>query len=177
MPPNLRRPSNSPALPACLAVAAGIAASLLAACGGSNSVTSPTATPLTPAQIQSRYSAAATLYNRTVSQVALAENAACDAGSPSVSLSACQSALSEQRQATIAYDNALRATTFTGTAATDASHLLGDDAAIESLLEQAATAPSVTLIATLQAQIVPLLATAAADAAALRTDIGLPTPT
>ena len=39
----------------------------------------------------------------------------------------------QQRQATIAYDNALRADTFTGTAATDASHLLGDDAAIEAL--------------------------------------------
>jgi len=175
MPPHLRRSPNSRSLRACLAIGAGLTASL-AACGGSNSVTSPTATPLTPAQIQSRYAAAATTYNRTMGQVALAENAACDAASPSVSLSACQSALSEQRQATIAYDNALRATTFSGAATTDASHLLGDDAAIESLLEQAATAPNVTLIATLQAQIVPLLATAATDAATLRTDIGLPTP-
>jgi hypothetical protein len=176
MPPKLRRPSTSRPPRVCLAIGAAVTASLLGACGGSNSVTSPTATPLTPAQIQSRYSAAATLYNRTVGQVVLAENASCDAGSPGVSLSACQSALSEQRQATIAYDNSLRATTFSGAAATDASHLLGDDAAIESLLEQAATAPSVALIATLQARIVPLLATAATDAAALRTDIGLPTP-
>ena len=176
MPPCRSRFPSSRRSRACLAAGAGVIASLLAACGGSNSVTSPTPTPLTPAQIQTRYSAAAALYNRTVSQVALAENAACDAASPGVSLSACQSALSEQRQATIAYDNALRALTFSGTATNDASHLLGDDAAIESLLEQAATAPSVTLIATLQNQIVPLLATAAKDAAALRTDIGLPTP-
>ncbi len=176
MPPNRSRCSSSRPFRVRLVACAGVTAVLLAACGGSNSVTSPTPTPLTPAQIQTSYSAAATLYNRTVSQIALAENAACDAASPGVSLSACQSALSEQRQATIAYDNALRALTFSGAAAGDASHLLGDDAAIESLLEQAATAPSVTLIARLQAQIVPLLATAANDARALRTDIGLPTP-
>ena len=71
-------------------------------------------------------------------------------GSPTASLTACQTALSEQRQATIAYDNALRAIPFTGDAATDASHLLSDDAAIETLLEQAATAPSLATIASVQ---------------------------
>ena len=56
------------------------------------------------------------------------------------------------------------------------ARLLGDDAAIEKLLEQAATAPAITVIATLQAQIIPLLATAATDATALRSAIGLPAP-
>jgi len=175
MPPVPCR-SSAHRLPLRLAAVTGAVVSVLAGCGGSNSVTSPTPTPLSPAQIQARYSAAATTYNRTVAQIAVTENAACDATSPSVSLSACQSALSQQRQATIAYDNALRATPFTGVAATDASHLLSDDASIEALLEQAATAPSVAVVATLQSQIVPLLATAATAAATLRTDIGLATP-
>jgi hypothetical protein len=100
----------------------------------------------------------------------------CDAASATVALGACQTALSAQRQLTIAYDNALRAIPFTGTATTEAGHLLGDDAAIEKLLEQAATAPAITVIATLQQQVIPLLATAATDATALRQAIGLPAP-
>jgi hypothetical protein len=157
-------------------VVAPITALALAACGGSVAPASPTPTPLTVAQIQARYTAAANHYNQTEATVALAENASCDAASPTVALAACQAALSQQRQLTIAYDNALRATPFTGNAATDVTHLLGDDAAIEALLEQAATAPSVAVIATLQQQVIPLLATAAKDAAALRADIGLPAP-
>jgi hypothetical protein len=153
-----------------------LTASLLAGCGGSSPPSSPTPTPLSPAQIQARYTAAATAYNHGVTQILLQVNAACDAASPTAALTACQSALSQQRQATIAYDNALRATPFSGAAVTDASHLLSDDAAIESLLEQAATAPSLATIASVQTQIIPLLATAAAAAAALRVDIGLPTP-
>jgi hypothetical protein len=93
-----------------------------------------------------------------------------------VSLKNCQTALSGQRQLTIAYDNALRAIPFSGNAATEAARVLGDDAAIEKLLEQAATAPALTVIATLQAQVIPLLATAASDATALRTAIDLPAP-
>ena len=152
------------------------AAALLAACGGSTSPSSPTPTPLTPAQIQARYTAAATRYNQGEAQIAVTENAACDAASATVALGACQTALSAQRQLTIAYDNALRAIPFSGSAATDITHLLGDDAAVEKLLEQAATAPSITVIATLQQQIIPLLATAATDATALRGAIGLPAP-
>jgi len=79
-----------------------------------------------------------------------------------------------QRQLTIAYDNALRAISFSQTATTDVSHLLGDDAAIEKLLEQAATAAAIGDIAILQQQVIPLLATAATDASALRSAIGLP---
>ncbi len=154
-----------------------LAALGLAACGGSTAPSSPTPTPLTTAQIQARYVAAANRYNESEATIAAVENAACDASSPTVALADCQTALGQQRQATIAYDNALRAIPFSGTAATDASHLLGDDAAIESLLEQAATAPSVAVIATLQQQVIPLLATAARDATALRADIGLPAPT
>jgi hypothetical protein len=159
-----------------LFLAASLATAVLAGCGGSSSETSRTPSPLSTAQIQSRYNAAANAYNAFETQISITENAACDVGSPSSSLSACQSALSSQRQATIAYDDALRATTFTGNAAIDAAHLLSDDAAIESLLEQAATAPSLATIANVQAQVIPLLATAVTAAAALRADIGLPSP-
>ncbi len=157
-------------------VLASLAAILLVACSNASSPSSPTPTPLTTTQIQARYAAAAKQYNTSEARISLAENAACDAGSPTVALSACQTALSQQRQASIAYDDALRADTFSGTAATDARHLLGDDAAIEAKLEQAATAPSIAVIATLEGEIIPLLATASADAAKLRTDIGLPAP-
>jgi hypothetical protein len=159
-----------------LLIAGSLAIAALAACGGSSSATSPTPSPLSTAQIQSRYNAAANAYNAYETQISITENAACDVGSATSSLTACQTALSSQRQATIAYDDALRATTFTGNAAIDASHLLSDDAAIESLLEQAATAPSLATIANVQAQVIPLLATAVKAAAALRADIGLPAP-
>jgi hypothetical protein len=147
---------------------------LLAACGGSSSPNTPTPTPLTVAQIQARYTAAAGHYNTGEEQIATTENAACDTGSATVSLKVCQTALSGQRQLTITYDNALRAIPFSGVSATDAGRLLGDDAAIEKLLEQAATAPAITVITTLQSQVIPLLATAATDATDLRTAIGLP---
>jgi hypothetical protein len=152
------------------------AAALMVACGGSTSPTTSTPSPLTQAQIQARYAAAAARYNQGETQIALTENAFCDAASATVALGACQTALSAQRQLTIAYDNALRAIPFSGSAATAAGRLLGDDAAIEKLLEQAATAPSITVIATLQEQVIPLLASAATDAAALRQAIGLPAP-
>jgi hypothetical protein len=151
-------------------------AALLAACGGSTSPSSPTPTPLTPAQIQARYAAAASRYNQGQAQIALTEDASCDPASASAALVTCQTALSGQRQLTIAYDNALRAIPFSAGAATDAAHLLGDDAAIENLLEQAATSPAIAVIATLQQQVIALLATAATDAAALRAAIGLPAP-
>jgi hypothetical protein len=159
-----------------LALAGTLAGGLLAACGGSTSPSSPTPTPLSQTQIQARYTTAAKQYNQSAVQIGLTVNAACDVSSPTASLTACQTALSLQRQAAIAYDNALRAIPFTGTAATDASHLLSDAAAIETLLEQAATAPSLATIASVEHQVIPLLATAATAAAALRADIGLPAP-
>jgi hypothetical protein len=151
-----------------------VSAALVLACGQSTSPTSPTPIPLTASQIQSRYTAAATHYNQGEAQVAATENTSCDAVSAVVSLGGCQTALSLQRQLTIAYDNALRDIPFGATVATDVSHLLGDDAAIEKLLEQAATAASIGNIAILQQQVIPLLATAATDASALRSAIGLP---
>ena len=159
-----------------LALAGTLAGGLLAACGGSTSPSSPTPTPLSESQIQTRYNTAARQYNQSAVQIGLTVNASCDVGSPTAVLGACQTALSQQRQAAIAYDNALRAIPFTGTAATDASHLLSDDAAIETLLEQAATAPSLATIASVEHQVIPLLATAATAATALRGDIGLPAP-
>jgi hypothetical protein len=147
---------------------------LLAACGGSTSQASPTPTPLTITQIQTRYSTVAHQYNQSMASISLTENAACDVGSTTATLTACQAAVSRQRHATIAYDNALRATLFSGAAATDSSHLLSDDAAIEALLEQEATAPSLAAIASVQTQVIALLATANKAATTLRTDIGLP---
>ena len=97
--------------------------------------TSATPTPLTDAQIQARYSAAAGRYNQGEVQIAATENASCDATSATVSLTACQTALSSQRQLTIAYDNALRAIPLTGSAATDVTRLLGEDAALLRLGE------------------------------------------
>jgi hypothetical protein len=149
---------------------------LLTSCGGSTGLSTPTPSPLTPAQIQARYVAAATHYNQGEAQIAVTENAACDAASATVALAACQTALSAQRQLSIAYDNALRGIPFSGNPTTNVTRLLGDDATIEKLLEQAATAPAISVIATVQQQVIPLLATAAADAAALRAAIGLPAP-
>ncbi len=151
-----------------------VSGALVLACGQSTSPSSPTPIPLTAAQIQSRYAVAATHYNQGEAQVAATENSSCDAVSAVVSLGACQTALSIQRQLIIAYDNALRAIPFSQSVATDVSHLLGDDAAIEKLLEQAATAPDIAEIAIVQQQVIPLLATAAGDASALRSAIGLP---
>jgi hypothetical protein len=165
-----------PSLTSRLLISGACASALLAACGGTSTPTTPTPTPLSQSQIQARYTAAATAYNKSVAQTSISENTACDVGSPTAALAACQTALSAQRQATIAYDNALRTTGYSGTAGTDASHLLSDDAAIETLLEQAATAPSLATIASVQTQVIPLLATAATAAAALRADIGLPAP-
>jgi hypothetical protein len=159
-----------------LALAGILTGALLGACGASTSPSSPTPTPLSTAQIQTRYTAAATQYNHNETQIAATENAACVVGSVAAALSACQTALGLQRQATIAYDNALRTIPFAGATATDASHLLSDDAAIESLLEQAATAPSLATIASVQLQVISLLATAATAAIKLRADIGLPAP-
>ena len=108
-----------------------VSAALVMACGQPTSPSSPTSVPLTASQIQSRYASAATHYNQGEAQVAATENSSCDAVSAVVSLGACQTALSTQRQLTIAYDNALRAIPFGQTVATDVAHLLGDDAAIE----------------------------------------------
>ena len=46
-----------------LPILLAMAAAVLAACGGSSSPTSPTPSPLTAAQIQARYTAAAGHYN------------------------------------------------------------------------------------------------------------------
>ena len=117
MRPSLRysrravKPLPHARLPILLAAAAAL---LVTACGGSSSPNAPTPTPLTVAQIQARYTAAAGHYNSGEEQIATTENSACDAGSATVSLKACQTALSGQRQLTIAYDNALRAIPFSG---------------------------------------------------------------
>ena len=114
--PSLRysRPAPMPSPHARFTIVLMVSAALVLACGQSTSPSSPTPIPLTPSQIQARYTAAAPHYNQGEAQVAATENAACDAISATVSLGACQTALSLQRQLTIAYDNALRAIPFGG---------------------------------------------------------------
>ena len=53
--------------------------------------------------------------------------------------------------------------------------MLADDASLETLLEQAATAPTLDTVAQLTSQLLTLLAAAAADASKVRADLGLPT--
>lgn len=159
------------------AAALGAACAVLVACGGSVGGATPTPSPLSLAQIRTRYLAAADSYNRAQRQIAAAENTYCDPNSAHVLLAGCQTALSQDRQSAIAYDNALRAIPFTGNAATDASKLLSDDAAMESLQEQAATAPSIATVSTVAQQIFALSTATSGDATRLRGDLGLPVPT
>ena len=146
----------------------------LAACSSSSPQTTATPTRLTPTELQARYQAAAAPYNAGAAGIAHSESIYCDPHGPSGDLTQCQKALSEDRQATLAFDRALRAIPFSGQAAVDVAQLLADDAALETLLEQAATAPSLTAIAQLTGQIFPLLNTTANDASKVRTDLGLP---
>jgi hypothetical protein len=147
---------------------------LLAGCSSSSPRTTASPSPLTPTQLQARYTAAASTYNANAARIAHSESTYCDPHSASADLTQCQKALSEDRQATLAFDSALRRIAFSVQAAADVRQLLADDAALETLLEQAATAPSLTAIAQLTGQIFPLLNTTANDASKVRTDLGLP---
>jgi len=158
-------------------VAVFLLAACLAACSSSGPPPTPTPRPLTLDEMRSLYSAAAGAYNASETQVGMAENMYCDPHSASASLAPCQAALNQDRQATITFDNALRAINFAGQAAPDVAKLLSDDAALEKLLRQAAAATSISAIVQATNQIFPALNAAAEDAKKVRTDLGLPQPT
>ena len=124
-----------------------------------------------------KYTAAANAYNAGVMPITLLESKYCDPHSANVSLPDCQSALRQDRQTTISFDNALRAVNFAGQAATDVTRLLSDDAALEHLLDQAASAPSISAIAQLTNQTFTAFFTAAEDAKKVRAALHLALPT
>jgi hypothetical protein len=158
-------------------VVAALTAAGVAACSSSGAPATPTPRPLTLAEMRALYSAAANAYNTSEPQIGMAENMYCDPHSAGASLAPCQAALNQDRQATITFDNALRAINFSGQAATDVAKLLSDDAALEKLILQAAAATSISAIAQATNQIFPALNTAADDAKKVRADLGLPQPT
>ncbi|MFN2581365.1 MAG: hypothetical protein ABR498_01325 [Candidatus Dormibacteria bacterium] len=152
------------------------AAAVLSACGSSSATPSPTPTPLPPGQLQQRYLSAANAYNAAEKPIAASENSYCVPQSASADLNKCVTALSNDRQVTITFDNAVRTISFPDSARADVTKLLGDDAQLEMLLLQASTAPSLTAIDALTPQIFRLLTTSSTDADKVRTDIGVPTP-
>lgn len=159
-----------------LSVLVAVPAALLAACG-SSSQGSPSPTPLARAQLQRIYQKAADTYNTTELPITQAENLYCGANSPQANLTKCEMALSQDRLTTIAYDSALRGLAFPSATKPDVSKLLSDDGQLETLLQQASTAPSLSAINALTTQIFSLLKSTADDAARVRSDIGLPPAT
>jgi hypothetical protein len=151
------------------------AAALLSACGPSGGQNGPTATPLSQSDLRSAYAAAATAYNTAETPVTQAENAYCDPAGPQADLTKCETALNQDRQATLTFDNAVRPLSFPAAARPDVTKLLDDDAQLERVLEQAATAPSLSAISALIPQIGQLLTITTQDADRVRADIGLPT--
>ncbi|HYL72501.1 MAG TPA: hypothetical protein VEY89_14485 [Candidatus Dormibacteraeota bacterium] len=141
---------------------------------GSSSQGSPSPTPLARAELQRIYQKAANTYNTTEAPITQAENLYCGANSPQANLSKCEMALSQDRLATIAYDSSLRGVAFPSTAKPDVTKLLSEDSQLETLLQQASTAPSLSAINALTTQIFSLLRSTADDAARVRSDIGLP---
>ena len=153
---------------------AAMVGGLVAACGPAVSTASPEPTSLPTALLVQRYQAAASAYDTAEGPILQAEQAAC-LPAPAGDLTKCATALSSDRLATITFDDAVRAIPFTGPGRAPASQLLTDDAQIETLLQQASTAPSLTAMGPLLTQANQLEMTASSDANRLRTAIGLPT--
>lgn len=164
---------RAPAVPGPLALGA-VMGVLLAACGPGATQPSSTPTPLPSSLLQQRYLAAAGAYNTAEHPIAAAENTYCVAAAASADLTRCEAALSGDRQATLAFDNAVRTLEFPASARADVNQLLADDQQLETVLQQASTAPSLTAIASLTPRIFQFLTTASQDADRLRGDIGLP---
>jgi hypothetical protein len=166
------RPLTGMLLPAAVPLLAAIAA-----CGSGEAIGTPSASPLSPADLQRLYVQAASTYNDDEVPIVQAEYSHCSTQTSTANLAACEQALSQDRQATLSFDNTMRQLTFPEAATADVAKLLDDDAKLEVLLEQAATAPSLTVIQSLSNQIFTLLDATTADAAAVRKDIGLPAAT
>jgi hypothetical protein len=150
---------------------------LLSACGPGTTQPSATASPLARADLQRLYQQAADAYNTAEVPIEQAEAASCPGGSGTPNLQPCEAALSQDRQATIAFDNALRGLPFSPPVDADVAKLLADDVQLETVQEQAATAPSLTALQALTGQIFTILSQSTADAAKVRSDLGLPPAT
>ena len=150
---------------------------VLAACGPGSTQPAPAATPLPAAEVRRLYLTAAAAYIQDEPQIEKAEYDHCTPETGSPNLAACEQALSQDRQTTLAFDNAVRQIAFPDSARTDVSRLLTDDAQLETLLEQAATAPSLSAIQAMSSQIFSLLSATSADGDRVRADIGLPAAT
>ena len=146
---------------------------LLGACSPAGAQITPTATPLPRNQLQQRYLAAAKTYNAGESAIQQAESQYCSPASATADLTHCETALSNDRQETIAFDRAVRAITFPASAGGLVAQLLSDDSKLENVLEQAAISPSLSAINALTPQILQLLTNASRDAVAVRSAIGL----
>lgn len=146
---------------------------LVAGCSPSGGQNGASPTPLSRAALQASYVRAAAAYDVAERSIPDAEQSYCVPSSTSADLARCEAALSQDRQDTIAYDNAVHAIAFPPPVQGDVTKLLSDDGQLEALLEQAATAPSLAAIDALRPQIVTLLSTTAADAGRVRSDIGL----
>ena len=97
----------------------------------------------------------------------------CSPAGSAANLAQCQAALTRDRQANLAFDSAIRAAHFSGSAGSDARQLLDDDGKLENLLLQAAASTSLSGDTALFAQISQLYQQASADANRLRADLGL----
>lgn len=164
-------PTRTRAAAGLIAILAG--ACWVTACGPATGPPPPTPTPLPAAELRARYVAAASAYDEGSANVAGAENAYCGQGA-SADLSRCELALSADRLATVTFDDAVRQLRFPASAQPAVGRLLADDAQLESLLQQASTAPSLTAIAALTPQIFQLLVSSAHAADDVRAAIGLP---
>jgi hypothetical protein len=135
----------------------------------------PTPPPLSLQLLQNRYLAAAAAYNSSESAILGAENSYC--ASSTADLPKCKTALEHDRQATLAFDKALRAIPFPPAYQAAVSKLLSDDAQLEQTLQQAASGATLSADATLFAQLALLYSTTTQDGAKLRSDLSLPSIT
>jgi len=153
-----------------LRTSAHLAAALALAACGSTATRSPS--PLSVAQLQSRYLAAANAYNSAEGPIAQRENTDC--AGPTADLGTCRSALSDDRKATVAFDAALAGIAFPTAYRQAVSKLLQDDSQLEQTLQQAAAATSLASDAPQFLRISQLLVVATQDGAALRSALSLP---
>ena len=146
---------------------------LLAACGLNAAPRTVSPTPLPLPVLQQRYLAASDAYASAAAPVVGAATQSCDPGAAGADLARCAGALSADRQLAVAFDDALRALRFASAARAAVDQFLGDDALLETLLQQASTAPSLSAVSALTPQILGFRTTTARDADAVRAAIGL----
>lgn len=126
--------------------------------------------------LQQRYLAAEATFEDVELPGVAAQKVFCDPTATTADLSKCASALSAQRQATIAFDDAIRGLLVPEGAQSLVDQLLTDDSRLELTLLQASTAPSLPAAAALIPQLTDLTNAAGKDADGVRRAIGLPPP-